>query len=95
MTYRLIAAEKEHHPVSLLCRVLRVSRSGFYAWLRRGGPNWRSPRFRSDQHLLAWIAGSTPAPARPTARLGSTPSLATKACGWQEARGAAHAPRRP
>lgn len=30
-----IAAEKDNHSVSLLCRVLEVSRSGFYAWSTR------------------------------------------------------------
>jgi putative transposase len=35
VTYRFIAAEKVNHAVALLCRVLRVSRSGFYAWCRR------------------------------------------------------------
>lgn len=35
MTYRFIAAEKVNHAVALLCRVLRVSRSGFYAWMER------------------------------------------------------------
>lgn len=33
--FRLIAAEKANHPVSLLCELLCVSRSGFYAWMRR------------------------------------------------------------
>jgi putative transposase len=33
--YRFIAAEKANHPVSLMCRVLGVSRSGLYAWERR------------------------------------------------------------
>jgi putative transposase len=33
--FRLIAAEKANHPVDLLCSVLGVSRSGFYAWARR------------------------------------------------------------
>ena len=35
MKFRLIGAEKAQHPVSLLCEVLGVSRSGFNAWLRR------------------------------------------------------------
>jgi putative transposase len=33
--FRLIAAEKANHPVDLLCSVLGVSRSGFYAWATR------------------------------------------------------------
>jgi putative transposase len=34
--YRLIDAEKAHHAVSRLCRVLGVSRAGYYAWTTRG-----------------------------------------------------------
>ena len=34
--YRFIDAEKASYPVSALCRVLRVSRSGYYEW--RGRP---------------------------------------------------------
>ena len=33
--YRFIVAEKAGYPVSLMCRVLGVSRSGVYAWERR------------------------------------------------------------
>jgi transposase InsO family protein len=33
--FRFIAAEKERHPVKVLCRVLAVSRAGFYAWRSR------------------------------------------------------------
>jgi putative transposase len=39
--YRLIAAEEASYPVVLLCRVLRVARSGFYAWRSRP-PSCRS-----------------------------------------------------
>jgi putative transposase len=53
--FRFIAAERASHPVSTLCRVLGVSRSGFHAWAAREARDWRSPRFRSDQALLAWI----------------------------------------
>lgn len=33
---RFIAMEKAHYSISLLCRVLQVARSGYYAWRRRG-----------------------------------------------------------
>jgi hypothetical protein len=49
--YRFIAAEKATYPVSLLCRVLDVSRCSFYAWLRRSP----SARAQADQQLLAQV----------------------------------------
>lgn len=33
--YRFVDAEKANHPIMLICRVLQVSRAGFYAWLER------------------------------------------------------------
>jgi len=45
--FRFIAAEKAHHPISLLCRCLRVTRSGFYAW--QGRPE--SAHARGDRQL--------------------------------------------
>ena len=44
MKFRLIHAEKDHHDVSLLARVLGVSRQGYYAWTKRGP----STRARQD-----------------------------------------------
>jgi putative transposase len=49
---RFIAAAKAHYPVSLLCRVLGVSRASFYAWCDRGP----SARQLADQQLLQQIS---------------------------------------
>jgi putative transposase len=51
MTFRLIEQEKAHHAVSLLCRVLGVSRAGYYAWQSRPP----SARARADQALTEQI----------------------------------------
>jgi putative transposase len=51
MKFRLIGAEKAQHPVSLLCDVLGVSRSGFHAWLKRTP----SKRWIEDVGLLELI----------------------------------------
>jgi putative transposase len=50
--YKLIEAEKASHSVPLLCRVLGVSRSGYYAWKRRPP----SERARFDAVLQEKIA---------------------------------------
>jgi hypothetical protein len=49
--YEFIRAEKAIFPVSALCQVLRVSRSGFYSWHR----GERSKRELSDRRLLVEI----------------------------------------
>jgi len=36
MRFAFIAAKKAEHTVTILCRCMRVTRSGFYAWVRRG-----------------------------------------------------------
>ena len=36
MKFAFVSTEKAWAPVSVLCKVLDVSRSGFYAWQERG-----------------------------------------------------------
>jgi transposase InsO family protein len=50
--FAFIAAEKARFPVRLLCRVLEVSRAGFYAW--QGRPP--APRTQADERLGLEIA---------------------------------------
>ena len=49
--YRLIDAERTHHPVSRLARVLGVARAGYYAWSSRPA----SARTLADQALTEQI----------------------------------------
>jgi transposase InsO family protein len=46
--FALIDAKKAEYPIAMLCRVLRVRRSGFYAWLGRDN---RSARAQADQQI--------------------------------------------
>ena len=46
--------EKANYPVTVLCRVLQVSRAGFYAWLGRPEPE----RVRRDQQLSVLVQAS-------------------------------------
>ena len=52
MKFAFVCAEKAWAPVSVLCRVLDVSRSGFYAWQERGP----SARRVEDEKLTVQIA---------------------------------------
>jgi transposase InsO family protein len=52
--FRFIAVEKAHHSLGLLCRCLRVTRSGFYAW--QGRPE--SARAKRDRHLKVRVRAS-------------------------------------
>ena len=49
--FRLIDAERASYPVAMLCRMLGVSKSGYYAW--RGRPT--SGRRRRDAFLTEKI----------------------------------------
>ena len=54
MKFRFIAAAKAHHSLTLLCRCLRVTRSGFYAWTNRP----ESARAQRDRQLKVLIRTS-------------------------------------
>ena len=48
MRYHFIDTVKKAYPLTLLCRVMRVSRSGFYSWRTRG----KSPRQQERERLI-------------------------------------------
>jgi putative transposase len=50
--FAFIAAEKVTYPVEMLCTVLEVSRSGYYAWAKRSTPK----RAKADARLALEIA---------------------------------------
>lgn len=51
MRYAFIEQERLNYAVALLCKVLQVSRSGFYAW--RGRP--KSERATQDEQVTEQI----------------------------------------
>ena len=53
MRYRFIEQERCHYAVTLLCRVMQVSRSGFYVWRRRP----ESDKAKQDRELTERIIG--------------------------------------
>ena len=53
MTFACIAAEKARFPVTTLCAVFGVSRSGFYAWRRRDSSRRDAENRRLLVHLRA------------------------------------------
>lgn len=60
MRFTFIAAKRAEHSVSILCRCLEVTRSGFYAW--RGRPE--SPHARRDRQLRVLVHASFEASRR-------------------------------
>ncbi len=50
-TFRFIAAKRAEHSISIMCRVLEVSRSGYHAWSKRP----LSPRAVEDARLTTRI----------------------------------------
>ncbi len=54
MKYRFMNEHRHEFSISLMCRVLRVARAGFYQWLHRP----ESERAREDRRLLELIRNS-------------------------------------
>jgi len=54
MRFPFIEAEKANFPVAALCRMMRVTRGGFYAWRKRGEPK----RAKETRRLTAKIRAS-------------------------------------
>ena len=54
MRFTFIAAQKAEHTVTILCRCLRVTRSGFYAWQGRA----ESTHARDDRRLKVLVQAS-------------------------------------
>jgi len=54
MRFTFIAAKRAEHTVTILCRCLRVTRSGFYAWQRRP----ESTHARQDRRLKVLVQAS-------------------------------------
>ena len=54
MRFTCIAAKRAEHTVTILCRCLRVTRSGFYAWQRRPDSTHR----REDRRLKVLVHAS-------------------------------------
>jgi transposase InsO family protein len=65
MRFAFIAAEKARHSVAILCRCLRVTRSGFYAWLRRGLSARAQRDVQLNVKLRAFFAASKHRYGRP------------------------------
>ena len=54
MQFAFILAERATWPIAIMCAVLKVSASGFYAWLKRGP----SAHDQNDERLKVKIAAS-------------------------------------
>ena len=51
MRYQCIHRRREQHSVRMMCRLLRVSRSGYYDWSHRG----ETARQRQDRELMPLV----------------------------------------
>ena len=84
MRFAFIAREKACYPVALMCRVLTVSRSGYYAWCIRPA----SQHTQEDQRLGLEVAAIYRESRARYGSPGSMPSCASaasapRASGWR------------
>src|SRR6266699_3470787 len=70
MRYQFIAQHRQEYPITLMCRVLEVSVSGYYAWSKRPpsrhsredaqlAPNLLQRDFSAEQPNTRWMADTT------------------------------------
>src|SRR5438105_14540920 len=68
--YSFIAAEKTNYPVAVMCRVLKVSRTGFHNWERRAPADrtlqdaWLTERIKLIHDRSRGIYGAAAHPRR-------------------------------
>ena len=82
MKFAFISEEKVAFPVAVLCRVLAVSPSGYYASQRRSA----SPHARRDDELSEARDGSHPRASGDTAARGFTLTSRLPASAWRRKR---------
>lgn len=71
-------ANQAEYPVTVMCEVLGVSRSGYYAWLERPPSKWA----QENEALTERIRRIHKTIVKRTERRGSRRSSATRASAW-------------
>jgi hypothetical protein len=96
MRYRFVAAERATFPVRMLCRIVGVAVSGFYAWPRRW-PGRREEDRRVSERIGAIFAASRGTYGSPRVHAGAKRRFAPRGGrpGRPQAGRTAHARRRP
>ena len=59
MKYRFINEHRHEYRVATMCRVLKVARAGFYAWLHQPNSNRVNREFTVDAPDLIWVTDIT------------------------------------
>jgi hypothetical protein len=83
--YRIISAEKASFPVSVMCEVLGVSRSGFHAWERRAPSDraladaWLTEKIKEIHEQARGVYGSRRV-CRPSCALATVSRFRASVC---------------